>query len=641
MCGIVGCVAKEGCYQRLFTALRRLEYRGYDSAGVAFLGEGGLCVRKRRGGVKNIEGEPIAGSAGIGHTRWDTHGAPSDANAHPHLCGKFALVHNGIIENAAALRAELERAGERFVSQTDSEVIVHLIAGAYAGGDTGGMCVGAGEGANVRAGGGACTDEEAQVCGGSHADTGGGAKVCGGQRAANIKGGGFFAAVAAACARLQGSYAIAVLCADCPEQMVCARRGSPLVAGAGEGALYVCSDVPALAGLASYVCPAEDGEFIHICNGRIRFLRADGAEAAKTFSYLPPQTPAPAPEGCRMLAEIAETPRALRDTLACLREVNFLPHARRFARAERVFAVACGTAYHAALGFAAALEGSAGIPVLHCRASEFFARAPLVQAGELVVAVSQSGETADTLAAVRLAKERGAFVVAVTNAPLSTLAAAADLCVPLCAGPEVAVAATKSYTCQLLCLYYLAAQVCYFRGGCFPPWFGQLSSLPAACAQAFGLFPAVDALASRLQEARGMYFLGREQDLFTAMEGALKVKEIAYVFAEGYPAGELKHGSLALVEEGFPVVMAATRRALLQKCADTLAEVSARGGYTALFSQYEGCASNFFCHLPAVCEPLMPAVAAVPLQYLACRLCLLRGHDPDRPRNLAKSVTVE
>ena len=447
--------------------------------------------------------------------------------------------------------------------------------------------------------------------------------------------------MAAACARLQGSYAIAVLCADCPEQMVCARRGSPLVAGAGEGALYVCSDVPALAGLASYVCPAADGEFIHICNGRIRFLRADGTETAKTFSYLPQLSPAPAPEGCRMLAEIAETPRALHDTLACLREVNFLPHARRFARAERVFAVACGTAYHAALGFAAALEGSAGIPVLHCRASEFFARAPLVQAGELVVAVSQSGETADTLAAVRLAKERGAFVIAVTNAPLSTLAAAADLCVPLCAGPEVAVAATKSYTCQLLCLYYLAAQVCYFRGGCFPPWFGQLSSLPAACAQAFGLFPAVDALASRLQEAYGMYFLGREQDLFTAMEGALKVKEIAYVFAEGYPAGELKHGSLALVEEGFPVVMAATRRSLLQKCADTLAEVSARGGYTALFSQYEGCSANFFCRLPAVCEPLMPAVAAVPLQYLACRLCLLRGHEPDRPRNLAKSVTVE
>ena len=607
MCGIVGCVAEEGCYQKLFTALRRLEYRGYDSAGVAFLGEGGLRVRKRRGGVKNIEGEPIAGSAGIGHTRWATHGAPSDANAHPHLCGKFALVHNGIIENAAALRAELERAGERFVSQTDSEVIVRLIAGAYAGGDTRGMRV----------------SED------------------GGQEAACAKAGRFFAAVAAACARLQGSYAIAVLCADCPEQMVCARRGSPLVAGAGEGALYVCSDVPALAGLASYVCPAADGEFIHICNGRIRFLRADGTETAKTFSYLPQLSPAPAPEGCRMLAEIAETPRALHDTLACLREVNFLPHARRFARAERVFAVACGTAYHAALGFAAALEGSAGIPVLHCRASEFFARAPLVRAGELVVAVSQSGETADTLAAVRLAKERGAFVIAVTNAPLSTLAAAADLCVPLCAGPEVAVAATKSYTCQLLCLYYLAAQVCYFRGGCFPPWFGQLSSLPAACAQAFGLFPAVDALASRLQEARGMYFLGREQDLFTAMEGALKVKEIAYVFAEGYPAGELKHGSLALVEEGFPVVMAATRRSLLQKCADTLAEVSARGGYTALFSQYEGCASDFFCRLPAVCEPLMPAVAAVPLQYLACRLCLLRGHDPDRPRNLAKSVTVE
>ena len=584
MCGIVGCVSQQNCYQNIFAALRRLEYRGYDSAGIALLGEG-FSVRKKKGGVQNIAGEPLPGGAGIGHTRWATHGAPSDENAHPHLCGKFALVHNGIIENAAVLRARLEREGERFLSQTDSEVIVHLISKAYRG--------------------------------------------------------DFFAAVASACAQLEGAYAIAVLCSDFPAELVCARRGSPLVAGAG-GALYVCSDVPALIGLADYVCPAADGEFIRIRGGEIGFFGADGREIAKTFTRIAGETARPAAGESCMRSEIAEIPRALRDTLASLREINFLPCVRRFARAERVFAVACGTAYHAALCFGCALEGAAGVPVLCSRASEFFLRAPLMQPGELLVAVSQSGETADTLAAVRLAKERGAFVIAVTNAPLSTLAAAADLCVLLRAGPEVAVAATKSYNCQLLCLYYLAAQIAYCKAGRFPAWFGELASLPAASERAFGCFASVEALAARLNGARGMYFLGRGQDRFTAMEGALKVKEIAYLFAEGYPAGELKHGSLALVEEGFPVVMLATGGALLKKCAGTLAEVSARGGYTALFSQYDRAGeADFFCRLPAVCEQLMPIVAVVPLQYLACRLCALRGFDPDRPRNLAKSVTVE
>ena len=574
MCGIVGCFAETGCYERVLAALERLEYRGYDSAGIALTADGRLSVRKKKGAVANLCGAPLAGRAGIGHTRWATHGKPSDENAHPHVAGKFALVHNGIVENHAALKAELLAAGETFASETDSEVIVKLIARAYKG--------------------------------------------------------DFFSAVAQACARLTGAYAVAVLCTDFPDEIVCAKNKSPLIAGAGCGAAYVCSDVPALCGAAAYVCPAEDGEFIHIRGGEICFRRADGSPVEKVFTRLTE-------------AEIAQIPQGLARTLGWLRGCDFAPAARALRSAGRVFTVACGTAHHAAQAFGALLSREARIPVLCETASEFRYGDPLIGQGDVLVAVSQSGETADTLEAVRLAKARGAFVIAVTNVEQSTLARLADLPLRTLAGAEVAVAATKSYNCQLLALFYLAAQTVFYKRACFPSWFAALGAAADACAGALEGAAAAETLAARLQSARALYFIGRGTDRFTAAEGALKVREIAYVFAESCPAGELKHCTLALVEEGFPVIAVATGRALLQKTENSLAEAKARGAFTVLFSQYAGAAggADVVCPLPALPEPLMPLVSVIPLQQFACRMCLLRGFDPDRPRNLAKSVTVE
>lgn len=592
MCGIIGCVSDKDCYGALYDGLKRLEYRGYDSAGIAVLGET-LTVCKKKGGVSNLSAFYARGGTGIGHTRWATHGAPSDANAHPHRAGKIALVHNGIVENCAALREELEREGERFSSETDSEVIAKLVARRYTG--------------------------------------------------------DLLGALRAALSRVEGSYAVAVIAEDKPGELVAAKNRSPLVAGRGQAGLFVCSDIPALAGAAEYIAKAEDGEFIRIADGKIVFY--DGSLRAVPKVFTRPQEElcslAVAGGGYFMRAEIGQIPRALSATLASLEGTDFAPCARALRAADRVFAVACGTAYHSALVFRDVAEQETGVPVLCHTAGEFRYRPPLVRAGDVVVAVSQSGETADTLEAVRLAKSRGAYVISVTNIGCSSLASASasDFCLVMRAGAEIAVAATKSYNCQLLCLYYLAAQMLFFKEQRFPEWFRALKDLSAAAESAFSCFAETDRLADRLKDAKAMYCLGRGADLCTAKEGALKVKEIACVFAEGYAAGELKHGSLALVEEGFPVISVSTSARLAKKNENALAEVRSRGGFCALFSQYrqvldESCA-DFKCLLPSVPEPLMPAVAVIPLQYFAYKMCLERGLDPDKPRNLAKSVTVE
>ena len=590
MCGIIGCVSEKDCYGALYDGLKRLEYRGYDSAGIAVL-DRELRIFKKKGGVSNLSAFYARGGTGIGHTRWATHGAPSDANAHPHRAGKIALVHNGIVENFAALRAELEGEGERFSSDTDSEIIAKLVSRAYRG--------------------------------------------------------DLLAAVQSALLRVEGSYAVAVIAEDRPGELVAAKRKSPLVAGKGSAGLFVCSDIPALAGTAEYIAQAEDGELIRIANGEIEFF--DGALHPVPKTFFRPQEElralSVAGGGYFMRAEIAEIPRALRDTLAALREKDFAPCARALRAAQMVFAVACGTAYHSALVFADIVEKEAGIPVLCHTAGEFRYRAPVLGAGDVLVAVSQSGETADTLEAARLARARGAYVIAVTNIGCSSLASLADFLLVMRAGAEIAVAATKSYNCQLLCLYYLAGQMLFFKEERLPSWWGSLERLPAAAEASFGCFAEVDRLADRLHGARAMYYLGRGLDLCTAREGALKVKEIARVFAEGYAAGELKHGSLALIEDHFPVVCISTGASLAKKSENALAEVKSRGGYCALFSQYpqvlqESCA-DAKCLLPALPEPLMPAVAVIPLQYFAYKMCLERGFDPDKPRNLAKSVTVE
>ncbi len=590
MCGIIGCVSDKDCCGALYDGLKRLEYRGYDSAGIAVLGKT-LSVCKKKGGVSNLSGFYAAGGTGIGHTRWATHGAPSDANAHPHTSGGFALVHNGIVENYAALKEELEGEGEVFSSETDSEVIVKLIA-RYFEGD-------------------------------------------------------FLGAVARAVGRLEGSYAIAVICEKFPGELVAAKKKSPLVAGEGRGGLFVCSDIPALSGIADYIAKAEDGEFVHIAKGEINFYDRALRPLSKTFFRTQEELrgAAVAGGGYFMRAEIAEIPRALSDTLSSLEDKDFAPCARILRGAKRVFAVACGTAYHSALVFRDTVEREAGIPVVCHTAGEFRYRPALVGPQDVVVAVSQSGETADTLEAAYLARSRGAFVIAVTNIGSSTLAAAADFTLVMRAGAEIAVAATKSYNCQLLCLLYLAAQLVFFKKDRFPDWFSALSSLAEGASAAMDCFSETDRLADRLKKARAIYYLGRGTDLCTAREGALKVKEIACVFAEGYPAGELKHGSLALVEEGFPVICVSTQKNLLKKSENALAEVRSRGGFCVLFSQYcealaDSCA-QFSCLLPTLPEPLMPVVSVIPLQYFAYKMCIERGLDPDKPRNLAKSVTVE
>lgn len=590
MCGIIGCVSEKDCYGALYDGLKRLEYRGYDSAGIAVLGEK-LEIFKKKGGVANLSAFYARGGTGIGHTRWATHGAPSDTNAHPHRAGKIALVHNGIVENYASLKEELEEEGERFRSETDSEVLAKLVARAYRG--------------------------------------------------------DLLAAVREALSRAEGSYAVAVIAEDRPGELVAAKYKSPLVAGKGAAGLFVCSDVPALAGAADYIAQAEDGEFVRIAGGEIFFYDKELRPLPKTFFR--PQRElcalSVAGGGYFMRAEIGEIPRALRDTLGLLKQTDFAPCARVLRGAKRVFAVACGTAYHSALVFADVAEREAGVPVICHTAGEFRYRPPLIGEGEFLIAVSQSGETADTLEAARLAKARGAYVVAVTNIGCSSLAALADFSIVMGAGAEIAVAATKSYNCQLLCLYYLAAQLLFFKEQRYPDWFYALGDLCPAAERAFSCFAEADALADGLKSARAIYYLGRGLDLCTAKEGALKVKEIACIFAEGYPAGELKHGSLALVEEGFPVVCVSTSRALAKKSENALAEVKSRGGFCALFSQYgdvlEDSCADFKCLLPALPEALMPAVSVIPLQYFAYKMCIERGFDPDKPRNLAKSVTVE
>lgn len=591
MCGIVGCVSKENCYEKILSALSGLEYRGYDSAGIAMLSSSKtLNVRKKKGYVSNLKGKPLQGDTGIGHTRWATHGKPSDVNAHPHVSGKFALVHNGIVENFRALKDELMEQGEMFLSETDSEVVVKLIARVYTG--------------------------------------------------------NFFEAVVKACERLKGSYALAVLCSDFPGEIIGVRKGSPLVAGAAPDALYLCSDVPALCGAAEFICPASDGEFIRIRDGNICFCDGQGSEICKEFTRVPPESRASSVmSGTFMEKEISEIPRALSDTLESLSATDFAPCARILRGAKHVYAVACGTALHAAQAFGDIVENEVRCPVFCFAASEFRYRDPLIGREDLLVAVSQSGETADTLQAARLAKERGAYVLAVTNIAQSSLASLADFTIVMRAGPEIAVAATKSYNCQLLCLYYVAAQMKFYRVQEFPEWFSQLSSLSSAAEEIFGCFPQMSALAAKFKEARGMFYLGRGSDVRTAAEGALKVKEIAYVFAEGYAAGELKHGTLALIEEGFPVFAVSTCPALASKTENALAEAKSRGARTVLVSQdvsalSESCA-DFKCVLPVIHEKLMPILAVIPLQFFACRMCLLRGFDPDKPRNLAKSVTVE
>jgi glucosamine--fructose-6-phosphate aminotransferase (isomerizing) len=612
VCGIVGYVGTRDAVPVILEGLRRLEYRGYDSAGLAVVTEGGLQRRRSAGKLRNLEdslrAEPLQGAWGVGHTRWATHGRPSEENAHPHQdCqGRLVVVHNGIIENYLALKARLQAQGHHFATQTDTEVIAHLAESHFAG-----------------------SLEEA---------------------------------VRRTVAELEGIYALVVLHRDAPQTLVAARMGPPMVVGLGQGEHFLASDVPALLPYTRDFVFLDDGEVVTVTPEARRIVAAGGRGVER-----PPQRiawdPVQAEKGGYrhfMLKEIHEQPRAVRDTLlgriglddgeVHLEELGGA--AAGLKGAERVVLLACGTSWHAALVGKFLLEQVAGVPTEVDYGSEFRYRTPLVGETTLAVAISQSGETADTLAAFREAKRRGALAVAICNVQGSMLTREAAGTLLTHAGPEIGVASTKAFTSQLVALALLALHLGRLRGtlsreACRERLLG-LTRIPQLMEQALATETAVEELSKSLMQARDFLYLGRGIHYPIALEGALKLKEISYVHAEGYPAGEMKHGPIALIDELLPVVALCPRGRVYEKMLSNVQEVKARGGRViAVVSAGDTSARKILDRGDALlevpdCEELWsPLLMVLPLQLLAYHVAVRAGRDVDQPRNLAKSVTVE
>ncbi|HXE66915.1 MAG TPA: glutamine--fructose-6-phosphate transaminase (isomerizing) [Rhodanobacteraceae bacterium] len=610
MCGIVA-----GCTQRdvvpiLLAGLHALEYRGYDSAGLAVLDEGKLSRLRAPGKVSGLDAlwqaSPTHGRTGIAHTRWATHGAPNEANAHPHVSrDTVAVVHNGIIENHAELREELRAAGYAFTSDTDTEVIAHLVHKLVA------------EGKSLRE------------------------------------------AVAEATRRLCGAYAIAVLHRDHPGHVVGARRGSPLCVGVGIGEHFLGSDVQALIQVTNRIVYLEEGDVVEITPDALAIQAADGAPVTRKLRESDLSMDAVERGQFRhyMLKEIFEQPGAVANTLeGRIADNHILPNIfgvdadALLKRVRHVHIVACGTSYHAGMVARYWLEGIAGIPCSVEVASEYRYRNVVVMPDTLFLAVSQSGETADTLAALRDGRERGYLgSFAICNVPESSLVRESDLTLMTRAGPEIGVASTKAFTTQLTALALLVLELARLRGidaGRLSQLVGELASLPRRIDDALELEPAIAELAESFVDKHHALFLGRGAQYPVAMEGALKLKEISYIHAEAYPAGELKHGPLALVDEDMPVIAVAPNNQLLEKLKSNLEEVRARGGQLYVFADSDADVSlngkrGHLMKIDAGGNFIAPAVFTVPLQLLAYHVAVLRGTDVDQPRNLAKSVTVE
>ncbi len=610
MCGIVGAVAERNIVPVLIEGLRRLEYRGYDSAGLAVIGAGRLTRLRTVGKVQKLEealaATPASGDTGIAHTRWATHGAPSERNAHPHLSREgLAIVHNGIIENHEALRADLERRGYRFDSETDTEVVAHRIHFHLQG---------------------------------SH---------------------DLLAAVRATVAELEGAYALAVISEQEPGRVVAARAGCPVVVGLGVEENFVASDVAALLPVTRRFMFLEEGDLADIRRKSIRIIDANGADVERAVreSDLSADAAEKGPYRHFMLKEIHEQPRAIADTLAervahgRLLEAAFGPTAAEvFKRTACVHIVACGTSYHAASVVRYFIEQICRLPCAVDIASEYRYRNPLVPPNSLFVTISQSGETADTLAALRLAKQSGyVSTLAICNVPESSLVRESELVMLTRAGPEIGVASTKAFTTQLTALAMLTVALARYHGGDAEREQGlvtRLIELPGLIEKALTLDPVIHRLAERFADKHHTLFLGRGALYPIAMEGALKLKEISYIHAESYPAGELKHGPLALVDADMPVIAVAPNNDLLEKLKSNLMEVRARGGELIVFADPESglrpSDGVTVIEMPKhVTYFQAPAVYTVPLQLLAYHVAILKGTDVDQPRNLAKSVTVE
>ncbi|MBA5776555.1 glutamine--fructose-6-phosphate transaminase (isomerizing) [Stappia sp. F7233] len=608
MCGIVGILGKADVAGQLVDALKRLEYRGYDSAGVATLIDGGLVSRRAEGKLRNLEAKleqsPLAGTSGIGHTRWATHGAPSVRNAHPHATTRVAVVHNGIIENFLELRAEVEARGCRLESDTDTEVVAHLIT------------------LDLQAG---KTPREA---------------------------------VAATLHRLKGAFSFAILFAGEDDLMIGARRGSPLAVGHGDGEMYLGSDAIALAPFTDRITYLEEGDWAVLTRRGVEIFdendrpverRETATSAAATlvdkgnFRHF-------------MAKEIHEQPEVLGHTLSRYLDLTqsktVLPKGAEFdfASCERLVISACGTAYYAGLIGKYWFETIARLPVDIDIASEFRYREVPVKAGDLALFVSQSGETADTLASLRYCKAQGMKIGAVVNVPESTIAREADFVFPTIAGREIGVASTKAFVCQLAVLASLAVHAGRVRGTISDEREAELvrmlAEIPAYAVKALRHEVEVEQLAQPLSKSQHVLYLGRGTSFPLAMEGALKLKEISYIHAEGYAAGELKHGPIALIDETMPVVIVAPYDGVFEKTVSNMQEVAARGGRIILITDQRGAEESGLqawktIVLPDVPAFIAPIVHAIPVQLLAYHTAVFMGTDVDQPRNLAKSVTVE
>jgi len=607
MCGIVGISAGRDVTADLIAGLQALEYRGYDSAGVALLEHGQIARLRTQGKVRDLAAlqaiSPVHGQAGIAHTRWATHGVPSTDNAHPHLSGKVCVVHNGIIENHDTLRAELKAAGFVFSSQTDTEVIAHLVEHYQRGG----------------------LDLQA--------------------------------AARQALDRMEGAYAVVLLSAREPGVLIGARRGSPLVLGLGEDENYLASDVQALLRLTQRFIFLAEGDLVRLDRHGFQITDGEGKAVQREIKHSSIRADAVERGAYRhfMLKEIHEQAQAVADTLeGRIAHDHVLPGVfgvgaeAQLERAESVHIIACGTSYHAGLVARYWIEALAGIPCTTEIASEYRYRTPVVRPGTLFVTISQSGETADTLAALRLASERDYVSrLAICNMPESSLVRESDLVLMTRAGPEIGVASTKAFTTQLAALAILTLKLAGDRGlprSRMAELVNELASVPGLIAQALQLDERIQRLSQDFVHKQHALFLGRGTHYPVALEGALKLKEISYIHAEAYPAGELKHGPLALVDADMPVIAVAPNNHLLDKLKSNMEEVRARGGKLYVFADEaicHGMGEGQVLSIPEAGTLAAPIIATVPLQLLAYHVAVLRGTDVDQPRNLAKSVTVE
>ncbi|QJD96515.1 glutamine--fructose-6-phosphate transaminase (isomerizing) [Mucilaginibacter robiniae] len=613
MCGIVGYIGYRDAYPIVIKGLHRLEYRGYDSAGVAIVNqENDLKVYKKAGKVRDLENfvqkVDLTGSLGMGHTRWATHGAPSDRNSHPHSSGdrKLTIIHNGIIENYAVLKEALQAKGHIFNSDTDTEVLIHFV-------------------------------EDIQ----------------------HETGLDLREAVRVALNKVVGAYAIVIISVDDPDQIIAARKGSPMVIGVGEGEYFIASDATPIVEYTKNVIYLNDNEIAYVRRNDLLIKNIDNTVQTPYIQRLDLQLEMLEKGGYEhfMLKEIYEQPRSIHD---CMRgriypeqgkvQLGGLKeYTEKLKNVDRIIIVACGTSWHAGLVGEYLIEEYARIPVEVEYASEFRYRNPIISEKDLVIAISQSGETADTMAAIELAKEKGATIFGICNVVGASIPRITHAGVYTHAGPEIGVASTKAFTAQVTVLTLIAFYTAQQRGTITQSklieYLTELNTIPQLVEQALQVNNHVHAIAQKFKDSANCLFLGRGSSFPVALEGALKLKEISYIHAEGYPAAEMKHGPIALIDEDMPVVVIATKHSSYEKVISNIQEVKARGGHIiAIVSEGDKEVremADYVIEIPQVSEPFVPLLATIPLQLLAYHIAVMRGCNVDQPRNLAKSVTVE